>query len=84
MLLALEQAHLTWMHNVVRPPSFRQEFDDNVPRNNRDKSMGSFILCIAFRKICRHLLVGLPLTPTAQHTLFHTDSGHNLRSIYCT
>ncbi|VUC21017.1 unnamed protein product [Clonostachys rosea] len=30
MLLALHQAHLTWMHNVVHLPTFRQEVNSNL------------------------------------------------------
>ncbi|RSL92359.1 hypothetical protein CEP52_013847 [Fusarium oligoseptatum] len=38
MLLALHQAHLTWMHNVVHLPTFRQELDSNLMRMECDCS----------------------------------------------
>ncbi|KAF5011701.1 hypothetical protein FDECE_2210 [Fusarium decemcellulare] len=38
MLLALHQAHLTWMHNVVNLPTFRQEFDNNLMQMECDCS----------------------------------------------
>ena len=38
MLLALHQAHLTWMHNVVHLPTFRQELDSNLTRMECDCS----------------------------------------------
>ncbi|RSL39977.1 hypothetical protein CEP53_013674 [Fusarium sp. AF-6] len=38
MLLALHQAHLTWMHNVVHLPTFRQELDTNLMRMECDCS----------------------------------------------
>ncbi|RSM02933.1 hypothetical protein CDV31_010674 [Fusarium ambrosium] len=38
MLLALHQAHLTWMHNVVHLPTFRQGLDSNLMRMECDCS----------------------------------------------
>ncbi|KAF4946804.1 hypothetical protein FSARC_14114 [Fusarium sarcochroum] len=37
-LLALHQTHLTWMHNVVHMPTFRREFDENVPHKECDRT----------------------------------------------
>ncbi|KAH7120527.1 hypothetical protein EDB81DRAFT_891352 [Dactylonectria macrodidyma] len=38
LLLDLHQAHLTWMHNVVHLPTFRQEFETNALREQCDES----------------------------------------------
>ncbi|KAI0386743.1 hypothetical protein F5Y04DRAFT_242238 [Hypomontagnella monticulosa] len=38
MLLAFHQAHLTWMHQAVYLPTFRQEFEENILQEDCDKS----------------------------------------------
>lgn len=59
MLLALHQAHLTWMHNVVHLPTFRQELDNNLMRMECDCSWLALYYALLSVSAMEVLILGL-------------------------